>query len=754
MLLLRIVGAVIITLLAQALTAPFMATSVFAQNGVLEEVLVTATKRAQAEIDVPFAIEAVSGKRLQDYNINDLRDLSSVVPNLIVTDAITSGTVAIRGIGSGQDRGFEQAVALYVDGVYMPRSRQYIGAFVDVERVEVLRGPQAALFGLNATAGAISIITAQTNPGDEFTASVFGEYDFSHGGTKAGGVVGGSVSDTFAVRVAGEFTRGGAYMYNEALGRDVGDLDSSFVRGSFVFEPSDKTSIVGKLAYQDYDRDGLISEIYGGNASNIEPNDGILNFRNNQENFIAAVDPFSLFDDPDHPGTKIESWNFSLHGDTEIGQHALTAILGYSEFDYNFILDLDSTTAPLFDSQILEKYDQTSIELRVTSPSDGKFDYFYGVYYQDSTSEQGLPNVYGPGLLGAGTGFYAKAFYDLDTEVLSAYGSVGFNVSDRLRLIASGRWVTEDKGVFRDSACNLVVLPDGPVLPPGGLSFLCPDPLLDKYSTSRSTSNFLPEGVIQYDVNDDLMVYGRIAKSVKSGGYAASLSAKFTGFEYDEESVVGYEAGLKTVFGGVAKLNMSVFRSEFKDLQVNTFLVDGALIIPLIDNAAKAVTQGIEVEGRIALTEWLTVGGAAAYLDAEFDSFPAAPCHTVATPGPSGSCDLSGSRMPFAPKWSGSVFADINRSLSNEWGWFAGMGVSFSSEYFTNGTVDPNAIQDSFSRISARAGFEYPDRYRFELIGSNLTNEAVSGTTQPLAGVFITYPEPPRMVTLRATVLF
>jgi outer membrane receptor protein involved in Fe transport len=170
----------------------------------LEEVVVTATKRAESVMDIPMSVQAISGERLEAMAITELGDLATTIPNFSIGDGVTTNLITMRGMGSGEDRSFEQSVSMFVDGIYMPRSRQTRTPFFDADRVEILRGPQAVLFGLNSTAGAISIHSKVNNPGDEFEARLTGEYETEYEGGKVTGVIGGSPLDSLGLRLAVE----------------------------------------------------------------------------------------------------------------------------------------------------------------------------------------------------------------------------------------------------------------------------------------------------------------------------------------------------------------------------------------------------------------------------------------------------------------------------------------------------------------------------------------------------------------------
>jgi outer membrane receptor protein involved in Fe transport len=280
---------------------------------------------------------------------------------------------------------------------------------------------------------------------------------------------------------------------------------------------------------------------------------------------------------------------------------------------------------------------------------------------------------------------------------------------------------------------------------------------LNGFTDSRSSGNFMPEAKLSYDLNDNVMLYANLGKSAKAGGFASATNARAATLEYDDESVVGGEIGFKsTLLDGRAQFNAAVFRSNFKDLQVNSFIVNNGVTEAVIANAAEAISQGVEVDGRFNISDWFTVGGSLALLDAEFDSFGAAPCNRQLTPTPGGtSCDLTGMALPFAADYSGNVFADFSFPISDDFSFDGGVLYAFSDNYFTDGTLDATAVQGSWQRLSGHIGISKGDNYKLEVIGSNLTNEKVLGSTQPFGGSYnLGYLDPPRMVMLKATVGF
>jgi len=743
----------------------------FAQLSGDKEIIVTATKRSESIQDVPLSIEAVTGATIEDFGVESLTDLSSLVPNFTVGEGITTTTISMRGLGSGAERSFEQAVGMFIDGQYMPRSRQYRSPFFDVERVEVVKGPQAVYFGLNSTAGAVSVVSRKTKPGDAANGYLSAEYDFDYGGPSIEGAAGFS-TDRAGMRFAARVGNKDGYFINTLTGEEENDVEDILIRANFIYDLSENVTLRAKVEHSDFKSNGHIGEIYGLASAFIEvpavlgETDGELNWRrsSNGEN-IAFPGAF-----PNNtPGTDSQSTNIQFAADFETSNGGtVTAQFSNSKFDYDLVTDLDTTYLSVLDAAIVEDYEQSAAELRYTSPDDGQLRYMVGGYYHDTSLANAQPNIYGtqagvPGsLLDGGNILISEGQFALDTSLWSLFGVVDFNVSDRMKVSVGARYTDETKDVLRDSRClagNTATSSSAPaslaaILAGAGL---CPALDLNGFTDSRSSNNIMPEAKISFDVSDNIMLYGNVGNSAKAGGFASATNARAATLEYDDESVVGGEIGFKSTWaGGRAKLNAAVFRSDFKDLQVNSFLVNNGVTEAVIANAAEATSQGIEVDGSFDIVDWFTVGGSFALLDAEFDSFTAAPCNRQLTPTPGGtSCDLTGMKLPFAADYSGNVFADFSLPVSDGVSIEGGAIYSFSDEYFTDGTLDATAVQGKWERLNAHIGVNFDNNYKLEVIASNLTDEKVLGSTQPFGGSYnLGYLDPPKMVMVKATVGF
>jgi iron complex outermembrane recepter protein len=239
--------------LALAISAVTLAPAAQAQQ--LEEVIVTAQKRAESLQDVPISVSAIGGKQIQDAGIPDLTALADYVPNLHIATASVNTNIYMRGVGSGNNQAFEQSVGMYIDGVYMGRGRQYRAGFLDIERVEVLRGPQGTLFGKNTVAGAVNITTASPDVGGETTGEIMASFE-ENGGQNYQGFISGSLSDTLAARLAFNYRENDGYLDNAQFDIPEGGKTDEGIRLTLAWEPSDTFSANLKLSHFEGERIG------------------------------------------------------------------------------------------------------------------------------------------------------------------------------------------------------------------------------------------------------------------------------------------------------------------------------------------------------------------------------------------------------------------------------------------------------------------------------------------------------------------
>ena len=755
----------------------------------LEEVVVTATKRAENPQDIPLSIEVVSGEDMRNMGITDFVELQSSVPNLNVAYGITTEVIAIRGLGSGQERSFEQSVGMFIDGFYMPRSRQYQSPFFDVERVEVARGPQSAIHGLNSTAGAISIVTNKTMPGDPFELGLTADYEFQYGGGGIEAVIGGSPTDSIGLRLAVKASDRDGYFENSFTGSDEGDTETTLARLTAVFALSDATNLTLKYEIAEREMDGNTGELFGAGVpafaavAAAEPNDGRLDWTRSsngcQPDASGFPDVMTVEGVFPHTCPKQESEleTFLVNLEHEFSGAVLSVMAGHSEFEYDITVDLDTLSSAFVDSSIDENFEQDAFEVRLTSTTSGSLDWLAGVYYHNWENFNANPAAYGPGLFGgllsefgpfgANTGIVTSGTFDQESEVFSAFAQGTFHLGERFRVIAGLRFTTEDKESAYTTPCQLVNIDAGVVVDvplPGPLALCNSNGALEGLDFSRSSDNWLPELALQWDASDNVMLYAKASSSAKAGGYTSSTRNPPASWvpsdqEYDDESVLGFEIGLKSLLmDDRLEFNIAAYDTEFDDLQVNTFTPVDGVIVQRVTNAAKASSQGVEMDMRFAASDSLLLGLSAAFQDVKYDSFVNGTCSIES--GLASPCDQSGQPLPLAADYSGNAYANFTMPITGSINAVANVNLSFSDGYFTSAALDPVGEQSSYTKWDARIGVEAADqRWSLALIGRNLGDEEVLGATQTFFDPFLQptalgYLEPPMTISVQARYRF
>lgn len=714
----RSIVLAIVTLSLLAASPPPLAQDV----RLLEEIIVSAQRRDESMQTVPIAVSAFDADALAVNEIRSLDEIAIRTPGLVSTPRNPAQPLFfIRGIGSNLiDAAAESSVVVFVDDVYIGRGGGMNFDLYDLERIEVLRGPQGTLFGRNVVGGLIHVVTAK--PGPERTARVqatMGNYDRIDLNASVGGAL---TEDVFA-KVGVSSRKRDGYVRNETSGNKVFDEDSRSLRGQLRWVPNDDLEVL------------LTGDVYR-ERTNGDPRKVL---GEGDQFDISSPDPLTVEAREDGFQNR-DLWSLALNVTADVGIGELTSITAYRDLDYNFLSDFlgvpltDVTIGSL--NAIDERSQQYSQEFRIAGVAqDDRLDWVAGVYYirertrRDDFLQQDFDTATG----GVPLGLSGQVLFPQDntTDGYAVFGEVTWHASDRLRLTAGARQSWDRKRVRLQ----------GIDVTQTGLA-LRPPPLQQEFdvSTSKRWNAFTPRFAVSYDVMDDAMVYVSAARGYKSGGFQGiPTDGVSASTPYDPEYAWSYEAGIKSrVLDGRAQINANVFYTDYTDLQVSQLVGADRVVV---GNAADAEVKGLEIEWIALLADGLRFSGSYGYLDATFDRFDAPPA--------SGG-DMSGNRLPRAPKHK------LNLALQYEWpvaaGWemLARADWSYSSSFFfdpRNRTFPAGGDrQGAYELLNARLALRRSDeRLELALWGKNLTDELYKtyvGVFAPLNQSFVTFGVP------------
>jgi len=770
------------------------ASQVYAQEGAraLEEIVVSAAYREQGLQDVPLSISAVTGETISRVAIQKAEDIQFLVPNFTLTETGIGTNAFIRGAGSGINQAFEQSVGTYIDGVYFGRAQQWRAPFLDVERVEVLRGPQSILFGKNSVAGALNITTAR--PTDEFEGSIGASWEFENDESIIGGMISGPISDRVRYRVAARQRELEGYMVNATLGEDEPNREDWTVRGTLEFDVTDNLVATLKAEVGEFDVDGRHIEIVneapaaGGPFQGLQYNQILAGVFGADPSVTNVVRDDIRSSNGDFSYNESETYVLTL--DWAMGEYDLESITAWSTFEYNEFCDCDFTGADVFGAALQETYDQFSQEFRLSSPISESFDYILGLYYQTSEHEYAdqitvsptsvlIPaiNAQSPGSGDLVANTQASRLASVDADVISAFAQFNWHFGEIFTLQVGAR-ITNDQrdgdrtleivsgdfsplpvpqtaaplvyaNLFGITSTNLNALSQSTIpqlsVPAtaflGSLGALPVDGSRDKTKTS-------PEIKFIWDVGNDNLLYFSAAEGFKSGSFDFRANNRnfypdmATSFEFEDEEATNLEFGGKFLLAdGAMELNFAAFFTEYDDLQISIF--DGVLGFN-VGNAASAEIKGLEVDMRWAATDVLTISGGLALTDFEFTDFQNGQCYFGATPdvdidgdGTPELCDYTGNSNQMVSDVQGNVSFDFRVPVGSNLEFGALLDVFYTSDYDASATYDPGLVQDSYTMLNARVSIgAQSGRWDIAVLAKNLTDERVLsfGGDTPLAG--------------------
>lgn len=830
--------------------------------GVLEEVIVTATLRAESLQDVPVSVNAVSGEKMMEAGISKVEDLQAYVPNLTMSETGIGTNIYIRGIGSGINPGFEQSVGMYFDGVSYGRAQLSRAPFLDLARVEVLRGPQNILFGKNSIAGALSLISAR--PGQEFEGLVSGTYEVETNEQVVDVVLSGAMTDTIGARLAIRKRQIDGHLENLTLNRDEPERDEQTVRLMLEWDATADLTAALKIEFGQFDVNGRQIEIINDNPSTSTTSAFTgRTYGEILDRTTIAYGPITLVD-VDSDSSVLNNYqdfkrssngdysyndthNVTLNVDYVWGEHTFTFITGILGYETSELCDCDFTGASVFSVAAEEEYSQFSQEIRWVSPVGETFEFIAGAFFQHSELdffdsirvesdilpqllnaadiqeagargerptggdveggpldnvtaaavagtplEAALAPLFGLGLLELGglgdagdeiLNLGTPRYFESTTDLISGFVQATWNISDLTRATLGLRYSYEEKEGKR--RLDFSDITTGEIRAEGEIDTVVAKNFSAErhdLSGSRSSGNLAPSLNIQHDWSDDVMLYATASIGYKSGGYDARSNASpeaneirplqnldeptpiilVGSFEYDEEQATSFEAGAKTtLLDGGAELNIAAFYTQYDDLQVSIF--DGTLGFN-VGNAGAATTMGIELDGRMALSENLMMTGALAFLDFEFTDFANGQCYQGQTVDyevdGNPYCDYKGKTNQYVADYSGNMTFVYTTMVSKDLEFRGGADFVFTGDFNSSQNLDPSQEQDAYIKTNLRFSLaDVTAGWEAALLVKNATDETTVSYSNdtPLANSIFGaaghygFIDAPRTIALQAT---
>ena len=730
-----------------ALFLSVYASSPLAQTNALEEVVVTATKRAQSLQDVPMAVNAFNADTIETAGINDAGDLAILTPalNINVNTNPFAARMVIRGVGTAQtDPALEPSVGLFIDGIYLGRTGLGMSDLTDIERIEVLQGPQGTLYGKNTNAGAISVITKKPSfeKSKGYIEASVGNYSMN----KLTASISGPLTQNLAYRLSGNINQRDGY-YDNSAGVDFNDADDWNIQGKLQWEPTESLSILlsgsrverdttccGADAVQDESvNNELVAQ--GLSPDSNDPYD--YNVQSNADNRFA-----------------MESDLLSMTIDYDTGWGAIKSITAWNDYSYRVDQDPDRSELDIL-TLSNDKYsgDSFSQELRFTASPSDNVDYMLGVFYLEQNTKRGgdEPFVFiGDDIITIGSqqdlpfplpfnflvqpGDSLTVDMDQDAETIAFFGQSTWHIGDQWHITGGLRWSDEEKksDLFSQTystAFSYQIL---------GASFL------DSVSTpidatlERSSDNVDWMLRAALDIGDDSMVYASAGTGTKSGGFQ-TVNGAADDREFDDEDTTTYELGVKsTLLDARLRINAAAFYSEIENFQAQRQLETG--IGTYVSNESKVETSGVDLQVEAAPMPNLVLSAGLLYMH-----------KYEITDGPEKGADL-----PFTAEFSGTLAATLVFPLGDG-GVYWRTDYSYMDDHVTNvaGAAQLRDVDyDNRNLVNSKLGWRN-DSWNVSIWGKNLTDDKYAMQTAApflVSGMDAYFLAPPR--TFGATVRY
>lgn len=691
----------------------------------LEEILVTAQKREESMQQIPLAVTAFGGAELEELDVASLQEIGARTPGLVFAAfSVGQPEIAIRGVGTKEDgASASDSVVVSVDGVYIAARTAQVFDIFDLERVEVVRGPQGTLYGRNSIGGSINFVT--TKPTEE-TKIRLRQSVGNYGRFDTGGLLSGQIAENLYGKFSFSRREHNGYIRNLLSGEREGESNTFAWRAALRWTPNENLEVI-------LGADGADDNL---GATNREPvgGKGALHGCNCASNPVAVNEALGGAGDPwtslaDLEGyTDRDVYGISLTINWDVDWATLTSVSAYRNSDFDWLEDseglppstayVDLTgssgnpgiplTAPAtsgfsFDisDAAVEDVEQYVQEFRLTSPGDGKLRWMAGVFYgyEDTYRTEAF---YFPSLgLPDGLGSDSISIQENTTNSFAIFGQASYSISDALTATAGLRYSYEKKKM--SAAADVIT----------GLGLLLKD--FDQVSASKSWNNVSWRAALDYKVNDDVLLYASAATGFKSGGFTGSAStAARAQTPFKPETATSFEAGMKSdLLDRRLRLNVTGFYTDYKDLQVTRFFqpVDASFGEFITENAGKAEIYGLEVEALARPVKGLDLGANYGYLHAKYTKFTGLPSVTDPL-----NTSFDGKRLRQSPKHMFNAFARYQWSLGNAGEMYARVDYRYQARSFYDPDNNPIVDIPAYDIWDARIAYLSPDG-RWEVAG-------------------------------------
>ncbi len=758
-----------VTILGACIAMPALAAedqlAAAADESALREIVVTAQRRSDNIQSIPVAVSALDAKALDANTVEDIRDFAGRVPSLVV-DNVAAGpsaaAISIRGISFEDiEKSFDPAVGVVVDGVFIGTNTGQLLDSFDMERLEVLRGPQGTLFGRNTIAGVISV--TRTKPTDDF--GVKGSFAYSNYDTKRGRLVvnTGKLGDFIALKAFGFYDKTDGYYFNATKNRNEGAYEVLTGGVSARITPAEGISALVTYEHMRERGETIVSSLSETGKDLICLAPGAPGFAPPNQCNRRGLEDWGLYTSFGQGATPVKNDTDAITAniDIDIGSFTLSSITGYRTNTESVTQDFDATSALFFETRRDQKYRQFSQELRIVGDITDSINILIGGFYFDSNYKLDQTTTLGAVLAG-GAPALLRQYVDHSTKSYAGFADARWKLTDRLTLGVGARYTHDDKSIFNNygrigalvgitqpgfdgKSCvqvtGLLTLAPGVVVPAYGPASNC--------SGSQGFGQFTWRASLDYEIGDGKRVYASYNKGFRSGGFNGRASGPTTLGPYDPETVDAYEVGLKADWlDRTLRTNIAAYYTKYNNKQEEIVQASppgsSSPQETVVRNASSATIKGVEVEVIAQPVQPLTFTAAFTYTDAKFDDF------FNDVNGDLVPDDVSTLTLRRAPKYQVAVGMDYTQPIGSGTFDFS-TTLRFQSKYQTCiapnrpiiiGAVrnDDRCLTNDREDLAAQASYTFNiaqgREVKFTVFGRNLTDNRGIASTLPVAGLF------------------